>query len=192
MLRRLERGLESLLFASRWLLAPFYFGLAAGLVLLLARFVLSAVDLVLHGLSGGEDHLIVAVLGLVDLSLVANLVLMVMFSGYENFVSRMHAGDHPDRPDWIGHTGFGELKLKLMTSIVAISAIHVLEDFHERALPAGPGPRLAGGAAPAVHRQRRPAGGDGPYRPGHARPGTDGQPCRPSPSAAESGMEFRS
>ncbi len=129
MLRRLERGLEGLLFASRWLLAPFYLGLAAGLVLLLARFVLSAVDLVRHGLSGGEDHLIVAVLGLVDLSLVANLVLMVMFSGYENFVSRMHTGDHPDRPDWIGHTGFGELKLKLMTSIVAISAIHVLEDF---------------------------------------------------------------
>ncbi len=129
MLRRLERGLESLLFASRWLLAPFYVGLAAGLVLLLARFVLSAVDLVLHGLSGGEDHLIVSVLGLVDLSLVANLVLMVMFSGYENFVSRMHTGDHPDRPDWIGHTGFDELKLKLMTSIVAISAIHVLEDF---------------------------------------------------------------
>ena len=126
---RLEGGVERVLFTSRWLLAPFYLGLVAGLVLLLARFVLSAVELVMHGLAGGEDHMIVAVLGLVDLSLVANLVLMVMFSGYENFVSRMHTGDHPDRPDWIGHTGFGELKLKLMTSIVAISAIHVLEDF---------------------------------------------------------------
>ena len=73
--------------------------------------------------------MIIAVLGLVDLSLVANLVLMVIFAGYENFVSRMHLGDDPDRPGWMDHVGFGELKLKLMTSIVAISAIHVLEDF---------------------------------------------------------------
>ena len=125
---RLEQAVETTLFASRWILAPIYLGLIAGLVLLLVKFVLSATDLVLHGLGGSEDHLIVAVLGLIDLSLMANLVLIVMFSGYENFVSRMHT-DHPDRPDWIGHTGFSELKLKLMTSIVAISAIHVLEDF---------------------------------------------------------------
>ncbi len=121
--------METVLFASRWLLAPFYLGMIAGLGLLLGKFVQDAAELVLHGLGGSEDHLIIAVLGLVDLSLMANLVLMVMFSGYENFVSRLHAGEHPDRPAWIGHTGFGELKLKLMTSIVAISAIHLLEDF---------------------------------------------------------------
>ncbi len=126
---RLERALEGALFASRWLLAPFYVGLIAGLAVLLVKFAQGAAELVLHGLSGSDDHLIIAVLGLIDLSLMANLVLIVMFSGYENFVSRLHTGEHPDRPDWIGHTGFSELKLKLMASIVAISAIHVLEDF---------------------------------------------------------------
>ncbi len=124
-----ERFVEALLFRSRWLLAPFYLGLAAGLALLLAQFAMSAYDLVLHGLQGGADHLIVGVLGLVDLSLVANLVLIVMFSGYENFVSRLHIDDHPDKPDWIGHVGFTDLKLKVIASIMAIAAIHVLEDF---------------------------------------------------------------
>lgn len=128
-LARLERVLEALLFGTRWLLAPFYLGLAIGLVLLLGKFALSTVDLIIHGLSGSQDHLIVSVLGLVDISLMANLVLMVMFAGYENFVSRLDLHNHPDRPTWMGHVGFGELKLKLMTSIVAISAIHVLEDF---------------------------------------------------------------
>ena len=126
---RLERALESVLFGSRWLLAPFYIGLVASLLVLLARFALSLAELVRHVPGGSEDDLIVSVLNLVDLSLIANLVLIVMFSGYENFVSRMHSEDHPDRPDWIAHTGFAELKLKLMTSIVAIAAIHVLEDF---------------------------------------------------------------
>jgi uncharacterized protein (TIGR00645 family) len=66
---------------------------------------------------------------LIDLSLMANLVIMVMFAGYENFVSKMDIDEHKDKPDWMGHVGFGDLKLKLMTSIVAISAIHVLEVF---------------------------------------------------------------
>lgn len=123
------RGFERLLFASRWLQAPLYAGLALSLVLLLARFVLSAADLVSHGLLGGEDHMIVAVLGLVDLTLVANLVLMVLFAGYENFVSRLDHAALGDRLGWMGLIGFSDLKLKLMASIVAISAIHLLEDF---------------------------------------------------------------
>ena len=126
---RLETLFEAFLFGSRWLLAPFYLGLAISLALLLAKFTASAVDLVLHGFSGTQDHLIIGVLGLIDVSLMGNLVLMVMFAGYENFVSRLDLHNHPDRPAWMGRVGFGELKLKLMTSIVAISAIHVLEDF---------------------------------------------------------------
>ena len=129
LLFRLERAFENLLFGSRWLLAPLYLGLAVSLALLLAKFVQATVELALHGLTGSEDHLITGILGLVDLSLMANLVLMAMFAGYENFVSRFHMADHPDRPTWMGHIGFSELKIKLMTSIVAISAIHVLEDF---------------------------------------------------------------
>ena len=128
-LTRVEAAFERLLFSSRWLLAPLYLGLAIGLALLLGKFALVAVDLVLHGLSGSEDHLIVGVLGLIDISLTANLVLMVMLSGYDEFVSRLKLDDHPDRPAWMDRVGFKELKLKLMTSIVAISAIHVLEDF---------------------------------------------------------------
>ena len=128
-LLRAERMLEAMLFGSRWLMAPFYVGMTISLVVLLCSFALSTADLLLHGIQGGQDHLIVAVLGLIDLSLMANLVLIVMFAGYENFVSRVDQRDHPDRPSWMGHVGFGELKLKLMASIVAISAIHLLEDF---------------------------------------------------------------
>lgn len=126
---RFATALERLLFGSRWLLAPFYLVLPVSLLVLLYRFALSTVDLVRHGMSGGDDHLIIAVLGLIDISLVANLVFMVMVSGYENFVSRLDLHEHPDRPSWMARIGFGEIKLKLMTSIVAISGIHVLEDF---------------------------------------------------------------
>ena len=126
---RIEFLFERLLFTSRWLLAPFYFGLACSLVLLLIKFGRAAIGLAAYGLTGTDEHIIIGVLGLIDVSLMANLVLMVMFAGYENFVSRMDLHDHPDRPAWMGRVGFGELKLKLMTSIVAISAIHVLEDF---------------------------------------------------------------
>ena len=128
LLRRVEGIFERLLFASRWIAAPIYIGLAVALLLVLAKFVVMVVDLV-RGFAGSLDHLIVGILGLVDLSLVANLVLMVMLAGYENFVSRFDLGDHPDRPGWMGRIGFGEIKLKLLASIVAIAAIHVLEDF---------------------------------------------------------------
>ena len=127
-LGRIERLVERLLFATRWIAAPIYVGLAVALVLVLAKFVAGAVELI-RDFSGSLDHLIVGILGLVDLSLVANLVLMVMLAGYENFVSRIDLGDHPDRPAWMGRIGFGEIKLKLLASIVAIAAIHVLEDF---------------------------------------------------------------
>ncbi|MBC7799764.1 MAG: TIGR00645 family protein [Gemmatimonadaceae bacterium] len=128
-LERAERLFEDLLFGSRWLLAPFYLGLALSLILLLLKFAKASFALMVNAFSGNPDDLIVGILGLIDISLTANLVLMVVFAGYENFVSRMDMHDHPDRPEWMGRVNFGDLKLKLMTSIVAISAIHVLEDF---------------------------------------------------------------
>lgn len=128
-LLRIEAACEAALFGSRWLLAPFYLGLAVTLALLLCRFAVATADLAMHGVWGNEEHLIVGILTLVDLSLVANLVLTVMLAGYENFVSRLDLHQHPDRPNWMAKIGFGEIKLKLMTSIVAISAIHLLEDF---------------------------------------------------------------
>ncbi|HTW28050.1 MAG TPA: TIGR00645 family protein [Acetobacteraceae bacterium] len=121
--------MERWIFRSRWLLAPFYLALTAGLVLLLVKFAQKAVELFTHALQAGSDDAIVGVLSLIDLSLVANLVLMVMFAGYENFVSRFELAGHRDRPEWMEEIDFPELKVKLMASIVAISAIHVLEDF---------------------------------------------------------------
>jgi uncharacterized protein (TIGR00645 family) len=125
----LELALERALFASRWLLAPIYLGLAASLVLLLINFAQKSISLVSHALTAGSDETIIGVLSLIDLSLMSNLLLMVIFAGYENFISEFELGKHEDKPEWMGHVGFGDLKLKLMTSIVAISAIHVLEDF---------------------------------------------------------------
>ncbi|HEX4506333.1 MAG TPA: TIGR00645 family protein [Alphaproteobacteria bacterium] len=124
-----ERGFERLIFMSRWLLAPFYLGLALALIVLLYDFVMRAVHMVTQVQGAGHDTIIIAILGLIDLSLMGNLVLMVMFAGYESFISKLHIDDHNDRLDWMGEIGFGDLKLKLMTSIVAISAIRLLETF---------------------------------------------------------------
>ena len=123
------RGFEQALFFSRWLLAPFYLGLSVALAVLLYDFGKGIVELVEHAQSGEHDAITVGILALIDLSLMANLVLMVMFAGYESFVSKLHDDDHPDRLDWMGEIGFGDLKLKLMTSLVAISSIRLLEAF---------------------------------------------------------------
>jgi uncharacterized protein (TIGR00645 family) len=125
----LERVIEEVMFRSRWLLAPFYLGLALALVLLLVEFCRRLADMVVAAWMAPQALVTLGILSLIDLSLIANLVLMVMFAGYENFVSKFDIDDHPDKPDWMGHVGFGDLKLKLMTSIVAISAIHLLEAF---------------------------------------------------------------
>jgi uncharacterized protein (TIGR00645 family) len=125
----LERIVEHVIFGSRWLLAPIYLGLVGGLVVLLIKFAQQTIALVAHVITADGDSTIVEVLGLIDLALMGSLVLMVMFAGYENFVSKFDLGDHQDRPSWMGHVDFSDLKLKLMASIVAISAIHVLESF---------------------------------------------------------------
>ncbi len=124
-----ERWLERGIFSSRWLLAPLYVGLAASLVVVLIAFARKFASLALGALTADSDSTIIGVLSLIDLALLANLILIVMFSGYETFVSRLHLDGHPDKPSWIGHVDFAGLKLKLMASIVAISAISLLEDF---------------------------------------------------------------
>jgi uncharacterized protein (TIGR00645 family) len=124
-----ERWLEISLFRSRWLMAPFYVGLVVALAALLVVFVNEAV----HELSGlfsmsPEDAILMA-LSLIDLSLAGNLLLIVVFSGYENFVSKIDTGDDEDRPGWMGTVDFSGLKMKLMASITAISAIALLKAF---------------------------------------------------------------
>lgn len=124
-----ERALERSMFALRWVLAPIYLGLAVSLVVVSLTFARKAWNLAEHALAVSSDEAIIGILSLIDLSLVGGLIVMVMFSGYETFISRLSVDEHAERPDWMGAIGFGGLKLKLMTSIVAISAIHVLEDF---------------------------------------------------------------
>ena len=124
-----ERCVEKTIFNSRWLLAPIYLGLALSLVLLLVKFVQKTYTMVSQVFTISSDDTIIEILSLVDLSLMANLLLMIMFGGYQNFVSKLELDGHKDTPDWIMHVGFSDLKLKLMASIVAISAIELLKNF---------------------------------------------------------------
>ncbi len=124
----IERMLERVLFGSRWLLAPFYVGLMFALVLLLYHFIVEFVHFAAVIPNAAEREVILGVLSLIDLSFTANLILIVIFSGYENFVSKIDVRDQ-DRPDWMAKVDFGGLKQKLMTSIVAISAVEVLKGF---------------------------------------------------------------
>jgi uncharacterized protein (TIGR00645 family) len=127
--RQIERVLERGLFASRWLMAPFYVGLVAALAVLLVVFVHDIVAELPELATLDEARVILWVLTLIDLSLAANLILMVIFAGYENFVSKMDIANHPDRPSWMGTIDFSAMKLKLIASIVAISAIQLLKVF---------------------------------------------------------------
>jgi len=125
-----ERWVERLLFAGRWLMAPIYVGLLLILAVIAVKFVEELVLTLPSVLSMEERDLVLLVLGLIDLALLGSLTLMVAFAGYENFVSKMHSvAGHEDRPDWMGHVDFSGLKLKLISSIVAISAIHLLRTF---------------------------------------------------------------
>ena len=121
--------LEKTLFASRWLLAPFYLGLAVSIGILLIKFMQELFHLAQKAFVASEADTILGVLTLVDLSLTGSLLLIVMFSGYENFVSKIDHTGHRDWPEWMGSIDFTALKIKLLGSIVAISAIQLLKQF---------------------------------------------------------------
>jgi uncharacterized protein (TIGR00645 family) len=124
-----ERILENGLFLSRWLMAPFYVGLVIALGMLLVVFVEELIHALPGVMDAGAETMILTVLTLIDLSLAGNLVLIVIFSGYENFVSKINVEGHEDRPSWMGRLDFSGLKIKLVGSIVAISAISLLRAF---------------------------------------------------------------
>lgn len=127
--RALERRFERLLFSARWLLAPLYAGMVLALVAIGVVFARELVRELEHlGTLTGEQAILLA-LSLIDLSLAGNLLLVVMFAGYESFVSRLHIDEHTDRPVWLGTIDFADLKLKVIASIVAISAITLLRAF---------------------------------------------------------------
>jgi len=127
--RSVENLLERLLTASRWLLAPFFVGLALGIVILLIKFVQEFYKLAARAMAMSEEEAILGMLSLVDLALTGALVMIVIFSGYENFVSKIdHTADR-NWPEWMGSIDFTALKIKLLGSIVAISAVQLLKQF---------------------------------------------------------------
>ncbi|MEL6979975.1 MAG: TIGR00645 family protein [Pseudomonadota bacterium] len=125
---KLERVIERVVLTSRWILVVFYLGLAASLGIYAISFALKLVKLAEMSLSSSEAEMILAMLGLIDAALVASLVVMVMLSGYENFVSRFQADGREDLT-WLNKLGAGSLKVKVASAIVAISSIHLLQVF---------------------------------------------------------------
>jgi len=126
---KIERSLERLMYASRWILAPIYLGLSLVLLALSVKFFQELFHFLPHVFAVGEVDLILIVLNLIDVTLVGSLVVIVMFSGYENFVSQMDICVSAEKLDWLGKHDYGSLKMKVAASIVAISSIHLLKIF---------------------------------------------------------------
>jgi len=135
-MKSLEILFERALFATRWLLAPIYFGLSIAVLALGVKFFQEVAHVLLHITDLTEADLVLTVLGLIDLTLVGSLIVMVMFSGYENFVSRLDVAPGEHKLEWLGKLDSSTLKLKVAASIVAISSIHLLRVFMElRSVP---------------------------------------------------------
>lgn len=128
-MKRIEKFIEKGLFASRWIMAPFYIGISLALGGLLYSFLAELWHFIISVPKVSQTEVVLSILSLIDLSLAGNLMLIVIFSGYENFVSSFDLDDHEDQPDWRGTVDFSTLKLKLISSIVAISGIHLLRIF---------------------------------------------------------------
>ena len=128
-MNRIERGIEAIIFGSRWLAVPFLLGLIVGLAALLYTFIVKLAEFVMQVRAAAIADVIVGVLNLIDLSLTANLILIVICSSYENFVAPIHSAEHPNWPEGLMKIGFSGLKQKLLGSIVAIAAVNVLEWF---------------------------------------------------------------
>ena len=126
---KIERSLERLMYASRWILAPIYFGLSLALLALSVKFFQELYHFIPFILELDESQLVLKLLSLIDLTLVGSLIVIVMFSGYENFVSQMDICNTAEKLEWLGTHDYGSLKIKVAASIVAISSIHLLKVF---------------------------------------------------------------
>lgn len=133
-----ESAIERLLFAARWLLAPFYLGMVLALVAILVVFVRELVQELAHLSAMDAQQVIMFALSLINLSLAGNLLLIAVLAGYENFVSKIHIEQHEDRPSWMATVDFSNLKIKVIASIVAISAVALLRAFLSLAEAAQP------------------------------------------------------
>lgn len=127
----MEKFIETVIYRSRWLLAPIYFGLSLAILALGIKFFIELVHLMAHIVEMSEASMILVVLSLVDLAMVGGLLLMVMISGYENFVSQLDIPEGEEKLSWLGKMDSSSLKAKIAASIVAISSIHLLKKFME-------------------------------------------------------------
>lgn len=125
----MEKMFESMMYRSRWLLAPIYFGLSLAILALGIKFFIELVHLLTDIVKMSEADMILIVLSLVDIAMVGGLLLMVMMSGYENFVSQLDIGENEEKLSWLGKMDSSSLKAKIAASIVAISSIHLLKKF---------------------------------------------------------------
>ncbi len=125
------RPLPSLIFASRWLQLPLYLGLIVAQAVYVYLFLKELVHLVVESPSVTEQQAMLIVLGLIDVVMISNLLIMVIVGGYETFVSRMELNLHPDQPEWLSHVNASVLKIKLAMAIIGISSIHLLRTFIE-------------------------------------------------------------
>ncbi|WP_255574405.1 TIGR00645 family protein [Austwickia sp. TVS 96-490-7B] len=129
--RRFSSTVGATLFASRWLQAPLYFGLVVAQLFYVFTFMKELWHIASHITSMKESDMMLMVLGLVDVVMVANLLIMVIVGGYETFVSRVDLKDHPDQPEWLSHVNANVLKVKLAMAIIGISSVHLLKTFVE-------------------------------------------------------------
>ena len=128
--RRL-RPLPAIIFSSRWLQLPLYLGLIVAQCVYVFLFLKELVHLVVHAGGFTEQQIMLVVLGLIDVVMISNLLVMVIVGGYETFVSRLELQGHPDQPEWLSHVNAGVLKVKLAMAIIGISSIHLLRTFIE-------------------------------------------------------------
>lgn len=125
----MEKLIEKTLYRSRWVLAPIYLGLSLAVIALALKFFQEVYHLLMHVFSSSEAELILTILTLIDIAMVGGLLIMVMMSGYENFVSQLDVGDSEEKLGWLGKMDSSSLKAKIAASIVAISSIHLLKQF---------------------------------------------------------------
>lgn len=133
------RPLPLLIFSSRWLQLPLYLGLIVAQIVYVFLFLKELLHLVTHAAEFGEQQIMLVVLGLIDVVMISNLLVMVIVGGYETFVSRLGLQGHPDQPEWLSHVNAGVLKVKLAMAIIGISSIHLLRTFIEASRIGMPG-----------------------------------------------------
>jgi len=125
------RPLPMIIFGSRWLQLPLYLGLIVAQCVYVFLFLKELWHLITHAFNFSEQQIMLVVLGLIDVVMISNLLIMVIIGGYETFVSRLRLEDHPDQPEWLSHVNASVLKIKLAMAIIGISSIHLLRTFIE-------------------------------------------------------------